>query len=128
MARVGPISQARASLRALETLDRLTIEGGCPGSADLEELRGWSGWGPMAPAFSPGRTGAWQEIGERLEWLLPPDQLREAQQATPNAFYTPPGVAAACWEILRGLGFDRGHVLEPGCVLSGAQDSDGNGY
>jgi N12 class adenine-specific DNA methylase len=69
----------------------------------------------MAPAFSPGRTGTWQEIGERLGWLLPPDQLREAEQATPNAFYTPHGLAGACWEILRGLGFDRGRVLEPGC-------------
>jgi N12 class adenine-specific DNA methylase len=115
MARVGPISQARASVRALEALDRLTAEGGSPAPADLEELRNWSGWGPMAPAFSPGRTGAWQEIGERLEWLLPPDQLREAQQATPNAFYTPPDLATACWEILHGLGFERGRVLEPGC-------------
>jgi len=69
----------------------------------------------MAPAFAPGRSGAWKEIGERLEWLLPPDQLREAQQATPNAFYTPPDLAAAGWGILRGLGFDGGRVLEPGC-------------
>ncbi len=69
----------------------------------------------MALAFSPSRTGAWREIGERLEWLLPPDQLREAEQATPNAFYTPPGLAAACWQILHGLGFRRGRVLEPGC-------------
>ena len=52
----------------------------------LAALRGWAGWGPMAPAFSSRRSGAWREIGERLEWLLPPDQLREAQQATPNAF------------------------------------------
>ncbi len=69
----------------------------------------------MAPAFSPRRTDAWRDIGERLEWLLPPDQLREAEQATPNAFYTPPGLAAACWQILRGLGFTRGRILEPGC-------------
>ena len=86
-----------------------------PSAADLADLRGWAGWGPMAPAFSPGRKGVWQEIGERLEWLLPPDQLREAEQATPNAFYTPPALAAACWQILRGLGFDGGRILEPGC-------------
>jgi hypothetical protein len=36
----------------------------------------------MAPAFSPRRKDAWQQIGERLEWLLPPGQLREAEQAT----------------------------------------------
>jgi N12 class adenine-specific DNA methylase len=114
-AALGPVTRARASLRALEALDRVTAQGGSPSPDDLGDLRGWSGWGPMAPAFSPARTAAWQEMGERLEWLLPPGQLQEAQQATPNAFYTPPGVAAGCWRILRGLGFDRGRVLEPGC-------------
>ena len=29
-ARPGPITRARASLRALEVLDRLTARGGCP--------------------------------------------------------------------------------------------------
>jgi N12 class adenine-specific DNA methylase len=112
---IGPVARARASLRALETLDQLSSDGAVPSNDDLEALRGWAGWGPMAPAFAPGRSGAWKEIGERLEWLLPPDQLREAEQATPNAFYTPPDLAAVCWRILRGLGFDHGRVLEPGC-------------
>ena len=111
----GPVTRARASLRALEVLDRLNASGAEPSEADLGELRGWAGWGPMAPAFAPGRSGAWKEIGERLEWLLPPDQLREAEQATPNAFYTPPALADACWQILHGLGFTSGKILEPGC-------------
>jgi N12 class adenine-specific DNA methylase len=113
--RAGPIARARASLRALEALDRISTQGGSPSAGDLEDLRAWAGWGPMAPAFAPGRKDAWQQIGERLEWLLPPDQLREAEQATPNAFYTPHDLADACWQILRGLGCDRGRILEPGC-------------
>ena len=111
----GPVGRARASLRALEALDRITGQGAEPTPDDLVALQGWAGWGPMAPAFSPARRGSWQEIGERLEWLLPPGQLREAEQATPNAFYTPPGLAAGCWQILRGLGFGGGRILEPGC-------------
>ena len=113
--RSGPIARARASLRALEALARLAAQDGSPSAADLEELRGWAGWGPMAPAFAASRKDAWQQIGERLEWLLTPGQLREAEQATPNAFYTPPSLAAVCWQILRGLGFDHGQILEPGC-------------
>ena len=111
----GPITRARTSLRALEVLDQLTARGSVPSASDLDDLRGWAGWGPMAPAFSPHRKDAWREIGERLEWLLPPEQRREAEQATPNAFYTPPDLAAACWRILRGLGFHHGRILEPGC-------------
>jgi N12 class adenine-specific DNA methylase len=111
----GPVARARASLLALETLEQLTTQGAAPSETDLSALRGWAGWGPMAPAFSASRKGAWREIGERLEWLLPPEQLREAEQATPNAYYTPPGLADACWQILHGLGFRRGRILEPGC-------------
>ena len=112
---VGPVARARASLEALEVLDRIRSPDASPSGAELAALRGWAGWGPMAPAFSSRRSGAWREIGERLEWLLPPDQLREAQQATPNAFYTPADLATACWQILRRLGFEHGRVLEPGC-------------
>src|SRR5258706_1491532 len=101
----GPVTRARASLRALEALDRLNASGSEPSEADLGELRGWAGWGPMAPAFAPGRRGAWKEIGERLEGLLPPDQLREAEQATPNAFYTPSALADPCQQLLHGHGF-----------------------
>src|SRR5579871_4812043 len=111
----GPVERARASLAAIEALDRLSAPGSEPSQADLEVLRGWSGWGPMAAAFAPNRSGSWKEIGKRLEWLLPPDQLAEAQQATPTAFYTPPGLAAACWQILVDLGFTGGKILEPGC-------------
>ncbi|HEY5986191.1 MAG TPA: hypothetical protein VIV12_07440, partial [Streptosporangiaceae bacterium] len=92
-----------------------SAEGTIPSETDLAALRGWAGWGPIAPAFSTSRTGAWREIGQRLEWLLPPDQFREAEQATPNAFYTPPSLAEACWQILHDLGFRSGRILEPGC-------------
>lgn len=111
---LGPVGRARASLRAVEVLDRLG-KGGEPSAADLDELADWSGWGPLAAAFALDRSGSWKEIGERLEWLLPPDPLQEARQATPNAFYTPPAIAAACWQILRDLGFTDGAILEPGC-------------
>jgi N12 class adenine-specific DNA methylase len=111
----GPVTRARASLRALEALDRLSGPGAASSPDDMEDLRGWSGWGPLAAAFAPNRSGAWREIGERIEWLLPPDQLAEAHQATPNAFYTPPALAEACWQILTDLGFTGGKILEPGC-------------
>jgi N12 class adenine-specific DNA methylase len=111
----GPVARAWASLRALEALDRVSAGDTGLSEGDRAALAGWAGWGPMAPAFSPGRSGSWRQIGERLEWLLPPDQLREAEQATPNAFYTPPGLASSLWQILSGLGFRGGRVLEPGC-------------
>ncbi|MEY9932574.1 N12 class adenine-specific DNA methylase [Catenulispora sp. GP43] len=113
---VGPISRARASLAALETLDRLhQAPQTPPAPGDLTTLRGWSGWGPLAPALERSRTGSWKEIGERIAFLLPDDHYNDGVQATYNAFYTPPQITAACWQILADLGFSGGRVLEPGC-------------
>jgi hypothetical protein len=112
----GAISRARTSLAALETLERLGqtphIQ---PSPDDLAALRGWSGWGPLAPALEHDRSGTWARIGERIARLLPPEHYNEGIQATYNAFYTPPEIASACWQILFGLGFTGGKVLEPGC-------------
>src|SRR5215469_6434647 len=82
----GPITRARASLGALEVLDRLKNTGKPPTSEDLAALEAWSGWGPMAPALEFHRKGTWAEIGERISFLLPPAAYREGEQATPNAF------------------------------------------
>ena len=113
---LGPIRRARASLAALETLERLRQAPNTPASPeDLGALRGWSGWGPLAPALEYSRSGTWQQIGERIGFLLAPEHYTEGMQATYNAFYTPPRLASACWQILTGLGFNGGNVLEPGC-------------
>jgi len=112
----GPISRARTSLAALETLERLRQAPHIPPSPDdLAALRGWSGWGPLAPALEYSRSGSWKEIGERIAYLLPQEHYDHGVQATYNAFYTPPEIASACWDVLAGLGFDGGRILEPGC-------------
>ena len=115
-ANLGPISRARASLAALESLERLHQTPNTPPSPeDLTALRGWSGWGPLAPALDQSRSGTWAQIGERIAYLLDSEHYDHGIQATYNAFYTPPEIAAACWNILTGLGFRGGRILEPGC-------------
>lgn len=115
-AKAGPIHRARASLAGLETLQRLQRSPHTPASPeDLAALRGWSGWGPLAPALEPSRTGSWREIGERIAYLLSEEDYDHGVQATYNAFYTPPAITRACWQILTDLGFAGGRILEPGC-------------
>jgi N12 class adenine-specific DNA methylase len=112
---IGAVGRARASLTALETLERLRESGEPASDADRVALLGWAGWGSLANAFEPGRKGSWAEIGDRIEWLLPPADQIEARKATYSAFYTPPEITRACWQILQGLGFEGGRILEPGC-------------
>ena len=112
----GPLHRARASLTALETLDRLRQTPHTPPSPDdLAALSGWSGWGPLAPALQSSRAGSWKQIGDRIAYLLPREHYDHGIQATYNAFYSPPEIASACWDILTGLGFTGGRILEPGC-------------
>ncbi|MET9399296.1 hypothetical protein [Kitasatospora sp. NPDC002965] len=115
---MGPIGRARASLTAVETLLRIQADEVEATAADLDLLRHWPGWGPLAPALAPDRTGTWAEIGEQLQQILPRQAYRQAEQATPTAYYTPGGIIDASWSALRELGVPTERVLdalEPGC-------------
>lgn len=85
-----------------------------PTDEERDKLRGWSGWGPLAPMFA-GSDKTWLGIADEVAGLLPVEELNEGRDATFNAFYTPPAVAASMWRILQRLGFAGGRVLEPGC-------------
>ncbi|MGI8313454.1 AAA family ATPase [Saccharopolyspora hattusasensis] len=112
---VGEIGRARASIAALEAAQRLVKPGVDASDADLQVLRGFSGWGPLAKALGPEPEGAWAQMQGQLLALLSPEEYGEGFFATPNAFYTPPLVADRMHQLLRDLGFSGGTVLEPGC-------------
>jgi N12 class adenine-specific DNA methylase len=115
----GELTLARRGLAALELLHSL------PDGAevDLEQrqvLAGWTGWGPLAKALdyhSPepwgGRApdGLYNRIGKMLDWRA----MATAKNACDTAFYTPPKVTAAVWDLAAGLGFAGGRAVEPGC-------------
>jgi N12 class adenine-specific DNA methylase len=112
----GPIGRARTAVAVLELLDDLDQHPGrTPTTHELNLLAAWPGWGPLAPALEPRRSGTWRELGDRIGRLLPEDSYRQAVAATSTAFYTSPEVADGCWSLLTGLGFAGGTVLEPGC-------------
>jgi N12 class adenine-specific DNA methylase len=107
---------ARACAHALETLKDLD-EDQPPTTRQLEALRGWKGWGPLAPALerftSPDRS--WADLKEQVTGLLTPSEEQIAIEATATAYYTVPEVAKAIWGLVTRLGFTGGRVLEPGC-------------
>lgn len=113
--KLGPIERARTSVAALRLLTILEEERRTATEEERRVLSGWSGWGPLAKALEEKREGTWDEIGQELRELLTPSQVRSGLEACTNSFYTPPEITRACWDILTGLGFDGGRVLEPGC-------------
>lgn len=113
--RVGPLTRARASVAAVETLARIRREARTVATdGERVALSGWSGWGPLAPVFAP-KDDSWADLNERLRAALPEADFKVGMQGTYNAFYTPAPVASAMWAMLRDFGYDSGSVAELGC-------------
>lgn len=111
----GELSRAKDSMLALRTL--AAIRAGARKFADdgeREQLRLWSGWGPLAPLFQP-KTDSWAQIAGEAAELLDERDLSTGMQGTYNAFFTPEAVAAEMWSLLQRLGFSGGKVAELGC-------------
>ena len=51
---------------------------------------------------------------EEIKELLGDREFRAATRNTLNAHYTDASIVSAMWDALKGLGFKRGEVLEPG--------------
>lgn len=110
----GALTLARRNLAALETLWELDDT---PTPAQLDALRGWIGWGPLATAFNKRQTlkGSWIDIQDRLLEGLSASAELAARQAVDVAFYTTPTLTRAIWRVAEALGFSGGLTLEPGC-------------
>ncbi len=62
-------------------------------------------------AFRPG----WEDLGNELEQLVSPEEMRTLARSTQYAHYTPEFMVRAIWRAVERLGFQGGTVLEPGC-------------
>ena len=109
----GEISRARRCIAALTALKE-TGEG-TPAPEQRAALAGWGGWGPLAKAFNYDHTQTWQDIATQVGGLLTGEEYSTARDACDTAFYTPPLVTQAMWDMVQALGFTGGKALEPGC-------------
>lgn len=78
----------------------------------MDTLRGYSGWGGCADAFSD--KPEWRTIRDAIEQALTPEEYAQARASTLTAYYTPGPVVKAMWDALR-IGPTPIQVLEPGC-------------
>ena len=114
----GEITLARRGIAALTALKQYAQAGDLTPSM-AEALAGWPGWGPLAKALNYTSEGTWQEISRQLWDLLDRDERETARNIVDVAFYTPPLVTRAVWQVATGLGFAGGRILEPGCGAGG---------
>jgi len=114
---LGSLKQkCRHNLAAIELLQRLETEARPPTADEKRILVRYVGWGGLPQVFDP-YNNEWSEERDRLESLLPSDELESARATTLNAHYTAPAIIRAMYALLRRLGFRQGRILEPACGL-----------
>lgn len=110
----GAKAKFRANLNAIHLLKELETNHRQATASEQEILSRYVGWGGLADAFDPSKTG-WKSEYEELCAALTPKEYAAARASTLNAHYTPPAVIKALYRIVENFGFRKGNILEPAC-------------
>lgn len=110
----GAKEKFRNNMAAINLLHELEIENRLATPEEQEVLSRYVGWGGLSMAFDE-HNAAWEEEFKELYASLSPEEYRAAMESTLTAFYTPPVVIKAMYDVLDRLGFSQGNILEPSC-------------
>ena len=81
---------------------------------EQEILSKYIGWGVLQQAFDANNS-SWSNEYNTLKNLLNEEEYKNARNSTLTAFYTPPIVINAMYEILQNMGLKEANILEPSC-------------
>ena len=110
----GAKEKFRNNMAAINLLHELEIENRLATPEEQEVLSRYVGWGGLSMAFDE-HNAAWAEEFKELYASLSPEEYRAAMESMLTAFYTPPVVIKAMYDVLDRLGFSQGNILEPSC-------------
>lgn len=110
----GAKSKFHANIEAIRTLQTIEAEGRAATPEEQEILSRYVGWGGLADAFDDSKP-AWTNEYKELQSLLSPEEYASARASTLNAHYTSPTVIRAIYEVVGGMGYRTGNILEPAC-------------
>ena len=110
----GAKEKFRNNMAAINLLHELEIENRLATPEEQEVLSRYVSWGGLSMAFDE-HNAAWAEEFKELYASLSPEEYRAAMESTLTAFYTPPVVIKAMYDVLDRLGFSQGNILEPSC-------------
>src|SRR5256886_3929784 len=120
----GAKAQARAILAAIRTLQAIEQAQRSATPEECAVLARFPGFGPVALGIFPDpvtgqyKDAGWQQLGDELQALLPPEDYASARRTTFTAFYTSLVVMQAMYAALARLGVPaEATVLEPGCGI-----------
>lgn len=111
-----PREKFRANIAAIQVLKLCETENRLATQEEQEILAGYVGWGSLSDAFDEEKP-SWSEEYHQLRALLTEAEYVSARESTLTAFYTPPIVIRAMYQVLENLGLKSGNILEPSCGI-----------
>ena len=117
MVQTGTVKDKLATnIAIIELLKQLKDENRQPTHDEKTLMAKYTGFGGLSDAF-PDSNGNYKKgfetLGAKLGNLLSKEQYDNARASSTSAFFTPPSVIKAMWDIAQRLGYNGGLVLEP---------------
>ena len=108
----GPKTKFRNNVAAIRLLKELEKQGRKATAEEQITLAKFVGWGGLANALTPGKSG-WEMQYEEIHQLLTEEEFQAAQESTLTAYYTEQGVIRHIYDALEKFGFHGGNILDP---------------
>ena len=108
----GPKTKFQNNVAAIRLLKELEKQGRKATAEEQVILAKYVGWGGLANALTPGKSG-WESQYEEIKSLLTEEEFQAAQESTLTAYYTEQGVIRHIYNALEKFGFHGGNILDP---------------
>ena len=109
-----PKEKVKRNIEAIKLLKKLEDENRLTNKEEQDVLANYVGWGGLPDVFDENKTN-WSDEYNELKKLLTDEEYKSARASTLTAFYTPPVVIKAIYEVLQNMGLEQANILEPSC-------------
>lgn len=109
-----PKEKVRRNIEAIKLLKKLEEENRLATKEEQEVLVQYVGWGGLPDTFDKNKAN-WSEEYHELKEILSDNEYKLARASTLTAFYTPPIVIRAIYQVLKNMGLEQANILEPSC-------------
>ncbi len=108
----GAKTKCKNNIAAIRLLKELQSQGRIATAEEQITLARFVGWGGLANALTPGKSG-WEGEYEEIKSLLTEEEFQSAQESTLTAYYTEQEVIRHIYHGLERFGFKGGNILDP---------------
>lgn len=108
----GAKTKCQNNITAIRLLKELQSQGRMATAEEQKILAKFVGWGGLAHALTPGKSG-WETQYEEIKCLLAEKEFQAAQESTLTAYYTEQSVIRHIYHALEQFGFKGGNLLDP---------------